>query len=769
MKESPRVARGANLFPQISGPLLVFGAIAILELLSWGTLKIPNPPAILLLIVVFSAFIGGVRSGLVAALIAWGYFAYFFSIPGHPFQHTTENFRRVLVWAVTTPAMAIMVGILKDRTEGAVAISRENAELAEQIAERKQAEQALHESEGQYRTLFERIPVGLIRTSPEGTILDANPGLVEMLGFPNRDELLTANMNDLYVNSQERQEARAQVERAGDVSGLELHLRRHDGTPIWVRANGRVIRDAAGRVLEYEGAMVDVTDRKRADDIRLQLATIVESSEDAILSRTLDGTILSWNSGSERMYGYSAQEAIGQPVALLVPPNCLSEIPDFLGRLRRGERVGHHETVRVRKDGTRIEVSLTVSPIRDTAGTIIGISTISRDISERKRTEQALKESEARNSAILRGALDGIITMDQMGRILEFNPAAETTFGYRRDDVLGRELVDFIIPQALRDQHRGGLAHYFATGESAILDKRIEVTALRATGEEFPVELSVIRIPSSGPPTFSGFVRDITERKRAEDEIHTLNRKLEERVQQRTAQLETANQELEAFSYSVAHDLRSPLITIGGFSQMLIEDHAAALPEDARRLAVEIAASTQHMSGLINDLLALSQLGRQPIKAQPVSPADIARQAMAELNGTRGGRAAGIRIGDLPRCQADPGLLRQVYVNLLSNALKFSRNREDAVIEVGWRPDLNEPAYHTYFVKDNGAGFDMQYGDKLFRIFQRLHRQEEYEGTGVGLAIVQRIIHRHGGRVWAESEVGKGATFYFTLARSDVT
>jgi light-regulated signal transduction histidine kinase (bacteriophytochrome) len=201
---------------------------------------------------------------------------------------------------------------------------------------------------------------------------------------------------------------------------------------------------------------------------------------------------------------------------------------------------------------------------------------------------------------------------------------------------------------------------------------------------------------------------------------------------------------------------------------MLIEDHAAALPEDARRFVDQIAASTQHMSSLINDLLSLSRLGRQPIKEQPVSPADIARQAIAELNGTGGGKVAGIRIGDLPRCRADPGLLQQVYVNLLSNALKFSRNREDAVIEVGWRPDLDEPAYHTYFVKDNGAGFDIKYADKLFRVFQRLHFREDYEGTGVGLAIVQRVIHRHGGRVWAEGEVGKGATFYFTLARSDV-
>ncbi|HLW59866.1 MAG TPA: PAS domain S-box protein [bacterium] len=470
------------------------------------------------------------------------------------------------------------------------------------------------------------------------------------------------------------------------------------------------------------------------------------------------------NGAAVAHYGYSRDEFLAMRITELRPED---EVPRLLANVakERPELQSSGEWHHRLKNGQVIDVHITSHTLEFSGRHAILV--VAQDITERKHARLALQQSEARKSAILQGALDCIITMDHLGRILEFNPAAEATFGYRRGDVLGRELVDLIIPANLRERHRQGLATYMTTGTGPVLGKRTELTALRATGEEFPVELSIIVDPSSKPPVFTGFVRDITERKRAEDEIRALNRELEERVRQRTAQLEGVNQELESFSYSVAHDLRSPLITIGGFSRMLTEDYSAILPEDARRLIDQIVVSTQHMGSLINDLLSLSRLGRQPIQEQSVSPAEVVRHALAELNGARRERVADIRIGDLPRCRADSGLLKQVYVNLLSNALKFSRNREDARIEVGWRPDLSDPAFHTYFVKDNGAGFEMRYADKLFHVFQRLHRQEDYEGTGVGLAIVQRVIHRHGGRVWAEGEVGKGATFYFTLARSD--
>jgi light-regulated signal transduction histidine kinase (bacteriophytochrome) len=235
---------------------------------------------------------------------------------------------------------------------------------------------------------------------------------------------------------------------------------------------------------------------------------------------------------------------------------------------------------------------------------------------------------------------------------------------------------------------------------------------------------------------------------------------LEQRVIERTTQLETANKELEAFSYSVSHDLRAPLRAIHGFSRLLLEEYAPHLADEARRYLHLVCDNAQQMGQLIDDLLAFSRLSRQPLKRQPVACADLVQQVLEELRGEHAGRHIDIAVGDLGMCQVDPALLKQVLINLCANALKFTRQRDVAMIEIGCRQVDGE---RVYFVKDNGVGFDMKYVGKLFGVFQRLHRIDEYDGTGVGLAIVQRIIHRHGGRVWAEAAVNQGATFYFTL------
>ncbi len=248
-------------------------------------------------------------------------------------------------------------------------------------------------------------------------------------------------------------------------------------------------------------------------------------------------------------------------------------------------------------------------------------------------------------------------------------------------------------------------------------------------------------------------------------QVRDSRNKLEQKVQERTAELEAANRELESFSYSVSHDLRAPLRAVAGFSRILREDYGPALSAEARQYLQRVQENAQQMGRLIDDLLAFSRLGRKALARQPVALAEMVQSVLDDLREDQAGRQVQLKIGQLPVCQADPALLKQVFINLLSNALKFTRHREVAVIEIGSRHKGGAQNIPVFFVKDNGAGFDMKYVHKLFGVFQRLHRAEEYEGTGVGLATVQRIIHRHGGRIWAESQLDRGATFYFTLGR----
>jgi PAS domain S-box-containing protein len=264
----------------------------------------------------------------------------------------------------------------------------------------------------------------------------------------------------------------------------------------------------------------------------------------------------------------------------------------------------------------------------------------------------------------------------------------------------------------------------------------------------------------SGGPLILLAIEDVTEKRQAQEERRRMHQELEERVRCRTAELETANRELEAFAYSVSHDLRAPLRALDGYARILLDDHAAALPPDVQELAGDIRRNAQKMGQLIDDLLTFSRLSRQALRKRRVVPAALVQDILDDLAQERDARQIDVLVGELPACHADPALLRCVWANLLGNAFKYTRKRDRARVEVGC---LNRDGQGVYFVRDNGAGFDMRYAGKLFGVFQRLHKAIDYEGTGVGLAIVHRVVTRHGGRVWAEAAVNQGATFYFTL------
>jgi PAS domain S-box-containing protein len=383
-------------------------------------------------------------------------------------------------------------------------------------------------------------------------------------------------------------------------------------------------------------------------------------------------------------------------------------------------------------------------------------ATQDRAAMERERSEMKFRE-------LVETAPDAIVIAGGLGRIVIANAQAEQMFGYTREELLGRP-VEMLLPERVRDAHVHHRAAYHSAPRTRPMGAGLDLLGRRKDGSEIPVEISLSPLQTDGGLLVTSVIRDVTDRKRAEEEIKRLNQDLERRVVERTADLEAANKELEAFAYSVSHDLRAPLRAMDGFSRMLVEKHAPQLSDEARRYLGVVRKSSQEMGQLIEDLLTFSRLSRQAVERRTVSLSRLAREAFEDLQAECEGRRVELVVGDLPECKADPRLLKHVFMNLLSNALKFTRGREAARIEVGCHLEGGE---HACFVRDNGVGFDMRYVDKLFGVFQRLHRIEDYEGTGVGLAIVQRIVHRHGGRVWAEGKLDQGATVYFTLGGGD--
>lgn len=374
--------------------------------------------------------------------------------------------------------------------------------------------------------------------------------------------------------------------------------------------------------------------------------------------------------------------------------------------------------------------------------------------------ESPVRESSAVLAGIIASAMDAIITIDSNQKITLFNAAAERMFRCPAADAIGAPL-DRFIPHRFREAHRH---HVVAFGKTGVTNRAMgnlrPLSALRADGEEFPIEASISQAEVNGRKIYSVILRDISSRVRAEADIHRLNAELEDRVRERTEALRAANLELEGFTYSVAHDLRAPLRHMDAFSRILLEEYSGQLPEEAQHFLRTIRQSSQNLSRLVDDLLNLARIGRQPINREPTPLQDVVTAAIAELGSETAGRKVNWVIHPLPTAECDPRLMKQVVLNLLSNAVKYTRPRPVAEIEVGTGAADGATAV---YVRDNGVGFDMRYKDKLFGVFQRLHRSDEFEGTGVGLAIVDRIIRKHGGSVWAESEPGRGATFYFTI------
>ena len=511
------------------------------------------------------------------------------------------------------------------------------------------------------------------------------------------------------------------------------------------------------------------------------LAAIVEASDDAIISKDLDGIITSWNQGAERIFGYTAAEMLGSPILKLIPPELHDEEGLLLEKIRHGESVKHFQTEWIHKDGQRIDLSVTISPIKNRAGEIIGISNVSRNITEQKNELAFQNEEKSKRASeleiankIINMAMDaakiGIWNWDLTSDQISWDNLMFSIYGMPETSngiICYEDWKSHVHPDDLADQE----ALLRKVVERGIHQQR-EFRIIRDSDHAIrTINASDAAIVGADGKTkrVVGINLDITETNLRLEEIRNLNAILKTRA----TELESSVKELDAFSYSVSHDLRSPLRAIDGFSRIVEEAYADKLNDEGRRLLGVIRTEATRMGRLIDDLLAFSRLGRQQVEPVMIDMNAMARQVFDELVTQHPSQKIHLTLHPLPHAFGTEAMIRQLWINLIGNAVKFTGKRELAEIEIGMTSGktgnaakAEDTVEQVYFVKDNGAGFDMRHVNKLFGVFQRLHSTEEFPGTGVGLALAQRIVHRHGGRIWGEGEIGKGATFHFTIPNS---
>lgn len=712
--------------------------------------------------------------------------------------------RRLTIGSGKEQILGLLLSAFEDmvRTNSELRSTKEELETAKEKVEdyAEKLESRARVSEEMYGTLMRGASDAIILSDRNVAIIEANPRAEQLAGRP-LSELVGRRLSDLVTTAQ-----RADVERLVGELNVDRNMRwadfvveRRDGSGVEVEASLSLV-DVQGRELVF-ALLRDVTEKRHAErravaqhEITQILAEAGTLSEAAPRLLGAMCATLGWEQGvfwqvdreTNGLVRLGTWDATcpGEPDHAAPPLGVVTDpVIGIAGRVRESrsatwisDAAGEGAAARdsgAADEGPRTAVGFPIvsddrilgvvallsrktrKPDDDLLGNLSSFGSQIGQFVERRRAEEALRESEERYRSIFEQARDVILTVGSDRRCSSVSPSVEETTGWKPSEFAGRLLRDFFHPEDLP-----GAFDVFERATSGQVSRPIDIRVLRKSGDYIDMGLSVTPLRRGNEIELLVLARDITERKRAEAEIRRLNASLEARVLLRTAQLEAANRDLEAFSYSVSHDLRAPLRAIHGFSSILVESQALRLDTEGLHALDVIRQNARRMAQLIDDLLEFSRLGRREVRRSPVELSSLVESIWKELLAIDHGPPAELRLHPLPAVQGDPVLLRQVMENLLSNALKFSSKRETRVVEVGC---VEEDGETVFFVRDNGAGFDMRYADKLFGVFQRLHGPSEFEGTGIGLALVKQIVESHGGRVRAVSEVDAGATFFFTL------
>ena len=642
-----------------------------------------------------------------------------------------------------------------------------NDELQRKIEEVETASMELrraHEERARLAAIVQNSEDAIIGKNLEGIITSWNLGAERMFGYTGQEVI--GQSITIIIPTERRDEENYILERlrrGQRIDHYETERLTKDGRKILVSLTASPIRDPKGLITGVAKIARDITERKKADEAKVRLAAVVESSDDAIITKTLTGIITSWNKGAEKIFGYKAEEMIGRPITDLFPEDRLDEEIKVLSHIRRGERLEHFETVRKTKDGRLIDISLTVSPIKDSSGQIIGASKIARDISGRKRAEAAVREAAERLQLALSAGELGDWSWDAATDLVSLSRRAADIFGLLHDaPITWTDMRRLLHPE---DRERARLAVETSIAKHIPYD--IEYRVKRPSGE-------LCWIAAKGRGTYAtgggvigmiGVIQDITDRKQAEESLRDAQEKLaqhaqelERQVNERTAHLKESIQSLEGLCYTIAHDLRAPLRAVQGFTKIIMDDYAPAFDENGRHLAQRIVDGATRMDTLIRDLLDYAKLSQIQIPSRNVDLDALVQKVVQQMSPEIEARNATLEIQPLPTVQGNETLLQQVFTNLFSNALKFVPPNVSPRIVV-WATRTER--YQRIFVQDNGIGIEREHHDRVFGMFQRLHHDEKtYPGTGIGLAIVKKAMERMGGRVGIVPESPEGSSFY---------